>query len=128
MKVERLDMDKTDQFLGIETHVLKRLQSSPCNVQFIQCGTCQSMREVKVGAWLIDFAKCHRIEGGGKLTHRRPWDLGNHEDGYLIGLDNLMELLEGNEEEEEGNDENNNNNEERINLKFNREKEIINGK
>ena len=39
-----------------------------------------------------------------------------------------MELLEGNEEEEEGNDENNNNNEERINLKFNEEKEIINGK
>nr|CAD2149577.1 unnamed protein product [Meloidogyne enterolobii] len=87
-----------------------------------------SNKEVKVGAWLIDFAKCHRIEGGGKLTHRRPWDLGNHEDGYLIGLDNLMELLEGNEEEEEGNDENNNNNEERINLKFNEEKEIINGK
>nr|CAD2204583.1 unnamed protein product [Meloidogyne enterolobii] len=88
-----------------------------------------SNKEVKVGAWLIDFAKCHRIEGGGKLTHRRPWDLGNHEDGYLIGLDNLMELLEGNEEEEEEerNDENNNN-EERINLKFKGEKEIINGK
>jgi len=44
MKVERLDMDKTDQLLGIEAHVLKRLQSSPYTVQFIQCGTCQSMR------------------------------------------------------------------------------------
>nr|CAD2186803.1 unnamed protein product [Meloidogyne enterolobii] len=42
MKVERLDMDKTDQLLGIEAHVLKRLQSSPYTVQFIQCGTCQS--------------------------------------------------------------------------------------
>uniref|UniRef100_A0A915N5E3 Kinase n=1 Tax=Meloidogyne javanica TaxID=6303 RepID=A0A915N5E3_MELJA len=44
-----------------------------------------SNKEVKVGAWLIDFAKCHRIEGGGKLTHRHPWDLGNHEDGWVGG-------------------------------------------
>uniref|UniRef100_A0A1I8BRN0 Kinase n=1 Tax=Meloidogyne hapla TaxID=6305 RepID=A0A1I8BRN0_MELHA len=72
-------------------------------------------RPIKVGAWLIDFAKCHRVEGGGRLTHRRPWDLGNHEDGYLIGLDNLMELLE----EDEGEEENEENKEDRINLKLN---------
>ncbi|CAK5052686.1 unnamed protein product [Meloidogyne enterolobii] len=49
MKVERLDMDKTDQLLGIEAHVLKRLQSSPYTVQFIQCGTCQSLRVLIMG-------------------------------------------------------------------------------
>lgn len=43
MKIERKDLDKTDQLLGIEAHVLKRLQFSPFTVPFIQYGTCQSI-------------------------------------------------------------------------------------
>ena len=62
----------------------------------------------RVGAWLIDFAKCSRMEEQRPpLTHRAQWELGNHEDGYLIGLDNLIQLLgdrEGNDEEEEDED------------------------
>ncbi|KAF7627363.1 Protein kinase domain-containing protein [Meloidogyne graminicola] len=42
MKIERKDLDKTDQLLGIEAHVLKRLQFSPFTVPFIQYGTCQN--------------------------------------------------------------------------------------
>lgn len=28
------------------------------------------------------------------ITHREPWVEGTHEDGYLIGLDNLINLME----------------------------------
>uniref|UniRef100_A0A914I6Q3 Kinase n=1 Tax=Globodera rostochiensis TaxID=31243 RepID=A0A914I6Q3_GLORO len=55
--------------------------------------------EKRIGAWLIDFAKCTRLEDGQKLNHRTPWTLGNHEDGWLTGLDNLIELLAEDEEE-----------------------------
>lgn len=33
---------------------------------------------------------------GAKLTHRDDWEAGNHEDGYLRGLDTLIELWESN--------------------------------
>ncbi|KAL3110238.1 hypothetical protein niasHT_015841 [Heterodera trifolii] len=49
--------------------------------------------EKRIGAWLIDFAKCTRTEEGQTLTHRTPWKLGNHEDGWLTGLDNLIGVL-----------------------------------
>ncbi len=45
----------------------------------------------KAGIWLIDFAKTLRIEDH-TLTHRQPWVVGNHEDGYLVGLDNLVQV------------------------------------
>lgn len=43
---------------------------------------------------MIDFAKTHRLPSGIKIDHRSPWRVGNHEDGYLIGLSNLTQLLE----------------------------------
>uniref|UniRef100_A0A914UWM3 Kinase n=1 Tax=Plectus sambesii TaxID=2011161 RepID=A0A914UWM3_9BILA len=41
--------------------------------------------------WMIDFAKSLPVETGRNLDHRSPWSIGNHEDGYLTGLDNLIE-------------------------------------
>jgi 1D-myo-inositol-triphosphate 3-kinase len=41
-------------------------------------------------AWMIDFAKTIPVEGDITLDHRSPWAVGNHEDGYLSGLDNLI--------------------------------------
>ncbi|XP_058799104.1 inositol-trisphosphate 3-kinase homolog [Phymastichus coffea] len=48
----------------------------------------------KVGVWLIDFAKTCQVPAGCKLTHRRDWQQGNHEEGFLLGLDNLIATLE----------------------------------
>ena len=44
----------------------------------------------KCGAWMIDFSKTIPVEDDLKITHRSPWQLGNHEDGFLTGLDNLI--------------------------------------
>ena len=43
------------------------------------------------GAWLIDFTKT-MLMTDKTLTHRDPWVLGNHEDGYLFGVDNLIQV------------------------------------
>ncbi|XP_074648301.1 inositol-trisphosphate 3-kinase homolog isoform X2 [Tubulanus polymorphus] len=45
-----------------------------------------------VGAWMIDFAKTMPVSQ--PLNHRSPWVLGNHEDGYLHGMDNLIAIIE----------------------------------
>ncbi|GBP37056.1 Inositol-trisphosphate 3-kinase homolog [Eumeta japonica] len=49
--------------------------------------------EERAGAWLIDFAKTRRVPDG-ELTHREPWAQGNHEEGFLYGLDRLIHTVE----------------------------------
>uniref|UniRef100_F1L1F8 Kinase n=1 Tax=Ascaris suum TaxID=6253 RepID=F1L1F8_ASCSU len=44
-------------------------------------------------AWMIDFAKSVPIEGR-IIDHRSEWKLGNHEDGYFTGLDNLIKIID----------------------------------
>ncbi|KAL7018292.1 hypothetical protein ACKWTF_010711 [Chironomus riparius] len=43
--------------------------------------------------WLIDFAKTGNLPDDIKITHKKNWEVGNHEDGYLIGLNNIIELF-----------------------------------
>ena len=39
---------------------------------------------------MIDFSKARSAEA--PLTHTAPWQLGNQEDGYLLGLTNLIRI------------------------------------
>lgn len=44
---------------------------------------------------LIDFAKTTPMTAKmSTIDHRSPWDMGNHEDGVLLGLDNLISSFE----------------------------------
>eukprot|EP00747_Dinoflagellata_sp_TGD_P155576 gnl/TRDRNA2_/TRDRNA2_177592_c0_seq5.p1 gnl/TRDRNA2_/TRDRNA2_177592_c0~~gnl/TRDRNA2_/TRDRNA2_177592_c0_seq5.p1 ORF type:complete len:548 (+),score=118.57 gnl/TRDRNA2_/TRDRNA2_177592_c0_seq5:102-1745(+) len=45
----------------------------------------------RTGVFWIDFAKTHLVPEGMTITHQRPWEQGNHEDGIILGLDNLIE-------------------------------------
>lgn len=42
---------------------------------------------------LIDFAKTIPLPENVQITHRKPWSEGTHEDGYLLGMDNLIDLF-----------------------------------
>ncbi|XP_061467367.1 inositol-trisphosphate 3-kinase A isoform X2 [Rhineura floridana] len=44
--------------------------------------------------WLIDFGKTTLLPDEQTLDHRISWQEGNREDGYLLGLDNLINILE----------------------------------
>lgn len=46
----------------------------------------------KCGIWLIDFGKTTPLTNGHTINHKSPWVLGNHEDGYLIGLNNIISI------------------------------------
>ncbi|KAK6047629.1 inositol-pentakisphosphate 2-kinase [Cooperia oncophora] len=46
----------------------------------------------KVNCWMIDFAKSSPVDPTRRLDHRTPWVQGNSEDGYLLGVDNLIKL------------------------------------
>lgn len=43
--------------------------------------------------WLIDFAKTLILPQDIKINHTSEWVVGNHEDGYLIGINNLLDIF-----------------------------------
>lgn len=47
----------------------------------------------KARVWMIDFGKTVPVPPPRTLDHRTPWVEGNREDGYLWGLDNLIDIL-----------------------------------
>ncbi|XP_035895128.1 uncharacterized protein LOC118504586 isoform X1 [Anopheles stephensi] len=47
----------------------------------------------KASVWLIDFAKTVALPETVAITHDSKWKVGNHEDGYLIGINNLIDIF-----------------------------------
>ncbi|EDX17814.1 GD17114 [Drosophila simulans] len=43
--------------------------------------------------WLIDFAKTVELPPQLRIDHYSAWKVGNHEDGYLIGINNLIDIF-----------------------------------
>ncbi|XP_077949805.1 inositol-trisphosphate 3-kinase B isoform X2 [Gasterosteus aculeatus] len=43
--------------------------------------------------WMIDFGKTTPLSEGDELTHRAAWVEGNREDGYLYGLDSMLDII-----------------------------------
>lgn len=48
----------------------------------------------KASVWMIDFEKTRSVGGQVAISHDKEWELDNHEDGYLIGLNTVIQLLE----------------------------------
>ncbi|KAH8292690.1 hypothetical protein KR018_002755, partial [Drosophila ironensis] len=49
--------------------------------------------QVHASIWLIDFAKTVELPAQLQIDHYSAWKVGNHEDGYLIGINNLIEIF-----------------------------------
>jgi len=47
----------------------------------------------QASCWLIDFAKTGPLPDHITISHKKNWEVGNHEDGYLIGLNNIIDLF-----------------------------------
>lgn len=47
----------------------------------------------KASVWLIDFEKSTRMPETNTILHTVPWEEGTREDGYLIGIDSLINIF-----------------------------------
>lgn len=59
--------------------------------------------------WLIDFAKTVILPSDANIDHQSKWSVGNHEDGYLIGINNLIEIFENVQQQQQQQQLQNNN-------------------
>ena len=71
----------------VHTNICLSLQVVGSSLLFVHDSTG------KTGVWMIDFGKTVSLPSPLTLDHRTPWEEGNREDGYLWGLDNLIDVL-----------------------------------
>lgn len=48
---------------------------------------------INASIWLIDFAKTVELPQNVTIDHNSAWTVGNHEDGYLIGINNMIDIF-----------------------------------
>jgi len=46
------------------------------------------------GVYLIDLAKTTPLPAGIAIDHMKTWEIGNHEDGLFVGMDNIIRCWE----------------------------------
>ncbi|KAL9925205.1 inositol-trisphosphate 3-kinase-like protein isoform 1-T1 [Glossina fuscipes fuscipes] len=96
-----------EQFIGsqkgVQKEIIKRLKHMR---SVIERSSFFQMHEIigssifivydhsRVGCWLIDFVKSRPLPMNVKVNHRSEWLPGNHEEGLLRGLDNLITAFE----------------------------------
>lgn len=49
--------------------------------------------QTNANVWLIDFAKTLILPSDMTISHSDSWVVGNHEDGYMIGVNNLISIF-----------------------------------
>uniref|UniRef100_A0A915INT0 Kinase n=1 Tax=Romanomermis culicivorax TaxID=13658 RepID=A0A915INT0_ROMCU len=100
-----LNLEKSNIFLARAIDRLKELRTVVEKSLFFACHEVIGSSllilydDQMLNIFLIDFAKAiplpFHVDGGRiRIDHRSPWTLSNKEDGYLTGLDNLIEILE----------------------------------
>ncbi|XP_060108641.1 inositol-trisphosphate 3-kinase B-like [Heteronotia binoei] len=52
-------------------------------------------RKGQASVWMIDFGKTRPTPENIHLSHNVAWTQGNHEDGYLLGLQHLIDTMQG---------------------------------
>lgn len=95
-----------EEFIDGYTHVLPRyLQRLRAIRATLECSDFFHTHEIigssllfvhdrsHASVWLIDFAKTVTLPPNHVIDHNTTWKVGNHEDGYLIGINNLIDLF-----------------------------------
>jgi 1D-myo-inositol-triphosphate 3-kinase len=59
--------------------------------EFVGASVLTVVDKNMAGVHLIDFAKTEAVPKGTAIDHRKAWELGNHEDGLLYGMEKLIE-------------------------------------
>lgn len=62
--------------------------------ELIGCSLLLVHDDENASIWLIDFAKTQTLPETLSITHWKKWEVGNHEDGFLTGINNLIRLFE----------------------------------
>ncbi|KAJ0022045.1 hypothetical protein NQD34_009535 [Periophthalmus magnuspinnatus] len=93
-------VEGNNQILKLYLHQLKELRSVLEKSPFFRTHEVVGSSllfvhdaSVKARVWMIDFGKTVPLPDQQTLDHRTPWVEGNQEDGYLWGLDNLIDIF-----------------------------------